>query len=432
MPQAMMFARLTKVDEAKRQVTGVAASETPDRAREIFDYEASKPNFQSWSGQMAKATEGKSVGNLRAMHGNVAAGKLTDLVMDDLSKSIEVTAEVVDDNEWDKVMKGVYTGFSIGGSYGRKWDDPVRKGFKRYEAKPSEISLVDLPCNYDATFTMVKADGMEEQVPFHHPDEAELLAKLSDTTLSATDKADYAQRLAKLYDPEGSNPVNQEDEELAKGAYTIERLACLAEQIESLLSYSKWTVNGETVDGAGASAIPAQLKTAANAMYDALLACVSADVAAAKDRLKGVKKAVDEDELQKATAAEELRKQADESATAEHDTLSKVFGISVFGIAEGAALDDAVESINKFVGAHDELQKKHDALQAEVEDLKKRAEPAKGAVKPVPVAKADDNAQALKKDAAAPDEEKDPVALMKAAQAKPIAIGTGGTLTKPA
>lgn len=430
MTQASLFARLIKVDEATRRVTGVIASETPDRAREIFDYDTSKPNFVDWSAGLAKATDGASVGNLRAMHGKVAAGKLTDLTCDDLSKTIEVTAEVVDENEWQKCLKGVYTGFSIGGSYAKKWDDPMLKNHKRYTAKPTEVSLVDLPCNYDAGFVVMKADGMEEQVAFHHPDEAELLAKLGDADLPPEAKAEYAGRLAKLYGG------GEDEEELTKGAYTIERLACLAESIESLLSYAKWTVNGDAVDGAGAQAIPTQLKTAANAMYDALLACVSADVASAKERLKGVKKAADEGDLAKAEEAEALRKAGVELATNEHDTLAKVFGITAFGIAEGAVLDDAVESINKFVGAHDELQKSHDNLKAENEDLKKRAEPAKGGKTAVPVAKTDDNGgdASLSKNAANAEEkvETDPLALMKAAQAQPLAIGHGSSLSKPA
>lgn len=461
MTQATMYARLTKVDEAKRQVTGVIASETPDRAREIFDYDSSKPNFESWSNTMAKASGGKSVGNVRAMHGNVAVGGLEELKFDDLNKSIEVTANIVDDNEWNKVLKGVYTGFSIGGAYdGPKWDDPVRKGYKRYKAKPSEVSLVDLPCNPEASFVMVKADGMEENVPFHHPDEAELLAKLADTTLTGAEKADYAQRLAKLYDPD-SNPVNQEDEELAKGAYSIGELANLADRVACFLNYSccSWDENGVQV----MKPFAPEVRDAATKLYDALLKLVAEDVEAAKAKLKGIKKMADDEDgaLRKVAdmaikdfgvspnvvVIEDLGKfmaspehaealmKASQNASTEHLTLSKVFGISAFGINEGALLDDAVESINKFVGAHDELQKSHDALKVELEDLKKRAEPAKGSVKPVPVAKTDDNGAPLEKGAAATEEKKeetDPLVLMKAAQSRPIPIGMGSPLTKPA
>lgn len=159
--QVQIFARLTKVDEAKRQITGVIANELPDLAGEIFDYTSSKPNFVKWSGEIAKASGGKSVGNLRAQHGKIVAGRLSDITMDDLAKEISVVAEVVDDNEWEKVQKGCYTGFSIGGAYGRKWKDATL-GKTRYTAKPTEVSIVDLACNPDATFEVMKADGTNE------------------------------------------------------------------------------------------------------------------------------------------------------------------------------------------------------------------------------------------------------------------------------
>lgn len=98
-----IFARITKVDEATRSVSGIIANEALDRSGEVFDYESSKPHFDKWSTDIAKATDGKSVGNVRAMHGNVAAGKLTALNMDDAAKAITVDAKVVDDNEWAKV-----------------------------------------------------------------------------------------------------------------------------------------------------------------------------------------------------------------------------------------------------------------------------------------------------------------------------------------
>jgi len=72
----------------------------------------------------------------------------------------------VDDNEWKKVLEGVYTGFSVGGSYGAKWPDPVLEGVTRYEAKPVEISLVDVPCMPGAMFEIVKADGASEMRKF--------------------------------------------------------------------------------------------------------------------------------------------------------------------------------------------------------------------------------------------------------------------------
>jgi len=57
------------------------------------------------------------------MHGPVAAGKLTDIAFDDDAKRITVAAKIVDDDEWRKVQEGVYTGFSQGGRYVKRWPD---------------------------------------------------------------------------------------------------------------------------------------------------------------------------------------------------------------------------------------------------------------------------------------------------------------------
>lgn len=158
-----LFVPLTKVDEEKRLVYGVATAEQPDRSGEICDYETTKPFYEKWSGEIAKASGGKSLGNIRAMHGKVAAGKLTSINFNDDAKQIEICAKVVDDNEWKKVLEGVYTGFSQGGAYAKTWKDPANPALTRYTASPSEVSLVDLACLPACDgFTVVKADGTTE------------------------------------------------------------------------------------------------------------------------------------------------------------------------------------------------------------------------------------------------------------------------------
>lgn len=162
-----IFAQLTKVDAEKRLVYGRAASEEVDKAGEVFDYASSKPHFVKWSADIAADTEGKSLGNVRAMHGKVAAGKLTDIDFNDADKAIDVCAKVVDDNEWNKVLEGVYTGFSIGGQYvgDKKTEKMDGKDVQRYTATPTEISLVDRPCMPTAKFfDVIKHDGAGKEV----------------------------------------------------------------------------------------------------------------------------------------------------------------------------------------------------------------------------------------------------------------------------
>jgi len=159
-----LFLPITKVDLDKRIVYGLATAEVADRAGEICDYASTKPYFEEWSANALAASGGKSLGAVRSMHGRIAAGKLTDIAFDDAGKRIRVAAKIVDDDEWLKVSEGVYTGFSQGGRYVKRWPDAV-SGLTRYTAEPTEISLVDLPCLPGATFDVVKGDSVETR-PF--------------------------------------------------------------------------------------------------------------------------------------------------------------------------------------------------------------------------------------------------------------------------
>ncbi len=162
-----VFVPLTKVDEEQRLVYGTITQEMLDKSGEVMDYTMSKPHFEKWSGDIHTASGGLSKGNLRVMHGLTVAGKLTELEFNDDDKSIEVCSKVVDDSEWEKVLEGCYTGFSVGGKYGKKWTEVIDgQQVKKFEAMPNEVSLVDNPCVPSATFSLVKADGHAEAIAF--------------------------------------------------------------------------------------------------------------------------------------------------------------------------------------------------------------------------------------------------------------------------
>lgn len=156
-----IFIPMTKVDAERREVWGWGAIEEQDAANEIMDYSTSKKHFMDWSGNAEKRSGGKSKGNVRSMHQTQSAGKLIDFRPDDTLKGFYVGAKIVDDGEWKKVQEGVYTGFSIGGSYLRRWPDEKVTGAIRYTAKPAELSLVDAPCIPGATFQMVKMASVD-------------------------------------------------------------------------------------------------------------------------------------------------------------------------------------------------------------------------------------------------------------------------------
>jgi len=214
MAKRLLFVPITKVDVEKREVWGQAVAEVADKSGEIFDYDGSRPYFDDWSAAFEKATDGKSLGNIRAMHGKVAAGKVIAYLPNDAEKVIDIGTKIVDDAEWAKVEEGVYTGFSIGGDYVKRWKDGA--GLTRYIAQPSEISIVDNPCVPTATFSVIKADGVTEERAF-------------------------APSLA---------------EPLRKGLWSVARLASLLQDVQWLASDEAWDAE---IEGDG-SPIPAQLR----------------------------------------------------------------------------------------------------------------------------------------------------------------------------
>ena len=217
--ELIVFAQLQKVDVMRRQVWGIATAETPDRSGEIMDYAMSKANFAAWSDAISKATDGKSLGNLRVMHQPIAAGRVIHFEPRDASRDIYIGAEVVDAAEWEKVLKGVYTGFSIGGSYGKRWQDGENK---RYEAKPNEISLVDYPCHPGAVFEFVKADGQSEMMKF------------SGDELGKEFASDEQRRAFFGTHPEAANSGEETPEKIAAAVARIKPVRYGKEQNESV------------------------------------------------------------------------------------------------------------------------------------------------------------------------------------------------------
>jgi hypothetical protein len=173
MSKLRLFIPITKIDETKRLVYGTLTEEIPDKSGEIADYESTKKAYETWSNEAFERSGGKSKGNLRAMHSNIAAGKFNDISFDDENKKIQGVAKIVDDDEWEKVLEGVYTGFSHGGDYAKRWKDPENPSLTRYTPELAEVSLVDNPCVPTATFEYIKSDGSVELrkfTPSHRED----------------------------------------------------------------------------------------------------------------------------------------------------------------------------------------------------------------------------------------------------------------------
>lgn len=411
-----VFAQITKVDVEKREVWGRAVQEVPDKSREIFDYETSAPLFRAWSSEFEKATDGKSLGNIRAMHGAVAAGKVIALTCDDAAKAIDIGTKIVDDAEWQKVVEGVYTGFSIGGQYEKKWKDPEDATLTRYTAKPSEISIVDNPCVPTAMFSMVKADGAVEQVPFKHAEpaaeekpadappadappaegapaaEPELdVAAIDPATLKAfllERRAELDAAIAKAAAPAPATAVT-------KSIYSLSTLADALCSIRFLTEDAQWEADYEK-DG---STIPAQLRAWLATGAEILNAMTAEETA---EMMAAVNAKVDEPLL--------LGAKADlEKATSRNAALQE-------------AADEALSKAAELQKTIDTLTAEKSALEQKVTALEAQPTAPKGVVKVVD--KTDDT-----KDPAAPETElldpNDPqfsLKVMKAVHQRPVAI----------
>lgn len=135
---------------------------------------------------------------MREMHQLKAIGAGRSIDFDDATKTIRMGFNVVEPDAVAKFKKGVLIGFSQGGAYVKKWDDPVFQGKTRYTADPSEISAVDSPCLPSAlvesmkgrTFEMQKSNGSVELKKFEIPEGLEMqlvrMKRVVDTLLKHT------------------------------------------------------------------------------------------------------------------------------------------------------------------------------------------------------------------------------------------------------
>ena len=151
-------------DDGTLLVFGRATQEILDSHNEIMDYESSAPLFRMRAEQNAQRSGGENLMPLRAMHQPISAGKVVQFDFNDDEKAIDIVSHVVDSEEIKKVREKVYTGFSVGGRYARRWADPAT-GYSRFTADPGEISLVDAPSVSTAKFELFKIDFDNEQAP---------------------------------------------------------------------------------------------------------------------------------------------------------------------------------------------------------------------------------------------------------------------------
>jgi HK97 family phage prohead protease len=148
-----LYGTISKVEDnpdGTITVYGIASSNSRDGAGEIVHSDAMKAALPDYSKFPA----------LREMHQSIAAGRVVEADVDE-DGITNIAALVVDPTAILKVKTGVYAGFSIGGKVTKRdsADRTIITGLRLVE-----ISLVDSPCNPDASISMWKA-AMTDFIP---------------------------------------------------------------------------------------------------------------------------------------------------------------------------------------------------------------------------------------------------------------------------
>jgi phage head maturation protease len=128
---------IAKVDAEQRMVWGYASTEAEDDQGETITRDA----------LAAALGDYMRFANIREMHQASAVGIATEAAVDD--KGLYLAARIVDADAWQKVVEGVYKGFSIGGRVTAR--DPADRSLIT-GLRLTEISVVDRPANPEAMF----------------------------------------------------------------------------------------------------------------------------------------------------------------------------------------------------------------------------------------------------------------------------------------
>lgn len=128
---------IAKIDSEQRMVWGYASTEALDEQGEIIKREALEAALGNYM----------RFANIREMHQPSAVGVAKEAALDE--KGLYIAAKIVDNGAWEKVVQGVYKGFSIGGRVTAR--DPLDRNVIT-GLTLTEISVVDRPANPEAVF----------------------------------------------------------------------------------------------------------------------------------------------------------------------------------------------------------------------------------------------------------------------------------------
>jgi phage head maturation protease len=145
---------IAKLDHERRMVWGYASTEAEDDRGEIIRRDALESALADYM----------RFANIREMHQPSAVGIAEEAAIDD--RGLYLGARIVDGEAWEKVVAGVYKGFSIGGHVTAR--DPADRKII-IGLSLTEISVVDRPANPEAVFDCWKRAAAADDTSLVHP-----------------------------------------------------------------------------------------------------------------------------------------------------------------------------------------------------------------------------------------------------------------------
>jgi HK97 family phage prohead protease len=224
-----LFAPIAKIDETQRLVFGYASTEALDSQGEIVRkeaIEAALPDYMRFA-------------NIREMHQPSAVGVARAAELDD--KGLHLAARIVDDEAWQKVVEGVYKGFSIGGRVTAR--DPDAKHVIT-GVDLLEISLVDRPANPEAVIELFKAGARHSREDLARVQELhDLAVELGAECLGEPRKHAHVDALAKLM------PLTEQMAALTKRLEALEAQPLPPRALAKAVAVSKEQDGGSAATG---------------------------------------------------------------------------------------------------------------------------------------------------------------------------------------
>lgn len=221
-------------DDGTVTVYGKATDETLDVDQQICDNDWLKSAMPDWF---------ESAGNIREMHGSIAAGTATDY--EEKADGHYIRAKIVDDGSVKKIKNGVLKGFSIGIRSPRVIRDAKAPGGRIVGGQIVEVSVVDRPANPSAKMTIAKAMNGESLMAVDQievPTPADVFKSVEAPVVEAEVEASVVEETVEALEAPAEEIVEAPEAPVEEAVEeTADKAAGLLNTVTSLLKFDQAT-----------------------------------------------------------------------------------------------------------------------------------------------------------------------------------------------